>query len=48
VIMKTDPGRVAYTCARCGAIAIVSDLEPGPEHGTCRAVAQPVGHNTRA
>lgn len=37
VTMKTDPDRIAYTCARCGAIAAVLADQPGPEPGDCKA-----------
>src|SRR5581483_4827350 len=31
VIMKVDPGRVAWTCSRCGTVALSHDLAWRPE-----------------
>jgi hypothetical protein len=36
VVMKTDPDRVAYTCARCGEVAIVAaEAVPAADPEAC-------------
>ena len=45
VIMKTDPAHVAWTCARCGALAITPVGDAPPRQTDSRAQdAQDVCH----